>query len=94
VQHAVNTGVDLSGGYHIYGVQFIPKKSITGYFDGNQVWRILASSGITISAEPYEIILQLEMASQQRLYGHTTTSGATPAASMKIAEVQAYSLND
>jgi beta-glucanase (GH16 family) len=91
VQRAVNTGVDLSEGYHVYGVQFTPNKSITGYLDGNQVWQILASSGITISAEPYEIILQLEVASQQRLYGHTTTSGATPPASMKIAEVQAYS---
>ena len=90
---AVDTGVDLSGGYHIYGVEFIPGRSITGYFDGRQVWQIPASSGTTITGEPYEIILQLEVASQQASGGHTTTSGATPSASMEVAEVQAYSSN-
>jgi len=93
IQRAVNTGLDLSAGYQVYGVQFIPHKSITGYFDGNQVWRLLASSGITITAEPYEIILQLEVASQQPIYGHTATTSVTPSASMKVAEVQAYSLS-
>ncbi len=89
-QQAVDTGVDLSSGYHIYGVEFIPGRSITGFFDGRQVWQILASSGTTITGEPYEIILQLEVASQPAS-GHTMTSGATPSASMEVAEVQAYS---
>ena len=52
-----NTGVDVTAGYHVYGYQFIPGQSINVYFDGKQVWQVDASSGITITAEPYEIIL-------------------------------------
>ena len=52
---------------------------------------MLASSGVTITGEPYEIILQLEVASQQLSGSHTLTTSATPSASMDVAEVQAYS---
>jgi beta-glucanase (GH16 family) len=95
VQHAVDTGVDLSAGYHVYGVQFLPNQSITGFFDGKMVWQISASSGFTITAEPYEIILQLEVASPQQFLdpGHTKTTEFTPSAAMRVAEVQAYSFS-
>jgi hypothetical protein len=90
-QQAYSVGQDVTAGYHIYGFQFIPGQSITAYFDGNQVWQVSASSGVTITGEPYEIILQLEVAAQQTSGWHTLTSGATPPASMDVAEVQAYS---
>ncbi len=86
-----NAGTDVTAGYHLYGYRFIPGQSITAYFDGRQVWQVQASSGITITGEPYEIILQLEVATQKISGWHTVTTGATPSASMEIAEVQAYS---
>ena len=90
-QEAYSLGEDVTAGYHIYGFQFIPGQSITAFFDGRQVWQVSASSGITISGEPYEIILQLEVASQQISGFHTVPTGSTPSATMDVAEVQAYS---
>jgi beta-glucanase (GH16 family) len=86
-----DTGADVSAGYHVYGAQFIPGRSITAYFDGRQVWQVKASSGITLAAEPYEIILSLQVATQQTQWWHSVTTGATPSASMDVAQVQAYS---
>jgi len=90
-QDAYGVGQDVTSGYHIYGFRFIPGKSITAYFDGRQVWPVRASSGITITGEPYEIILELQVAAQQASGRHTMTTSATPSASMQVAEVQAYS---
>ncbi len=88
---AWSTGADVTAGYHIYGFQFIPGRSITAYFDGRQVWQVSASSGITIKAEPYEIILELQVASKKASGFHTVTTATTPSASMNVAEVRAYS---
>jgi len=90
-QRAWSTGIDVTAGYHIYGFEFIPGRSITAYFDGRQVWQVSASSAITITAEPYEIILELQVASQHAARWHTVTTGATPSASMDVAEIRAYS---
>ena len=90
-QNAYNVGADVTAGYHVYGFQFIPGQSITAFFDGRQVWQVQASSGITITGEPYEIILELQVAAQQTSGWHTVTTGSTPTSSMSVAEVQAYS---
>jgi glycosyl hydrolase family 16 len=89
-QRAYDVGADVTAGYHVYGFQFVAGQSITAYFDGRQVWQVDASNGVTIASEPYEIILELQVATGQTL-GHTSTSSSTPPASMQIAEVQAYS---
>ena len=89
--NAWSTGVDVTAGYHVYGFQFIPGRSITAYFDGRLVWQVSASSGTTIKAEPYEIILELQVASQEASGFHTVTTATTPPASMDVAEVRAYS---
>ena len=34
MQHLANVGVDMSAGYHTYGVEYIPNVSIKYYFDG------------------------------------------------------------
>ncbi len=86
-----NAGADVTAGYHIYGVQFVPGQSITAYFDGRQVWQVHASSAAPFTAEPYEIILSLQVATQQTSAWHTVTTGATPSETMDVAEVQAYS---
>ncbi len=90
-QVAYSVGQDVTTGYHIYGFRFIPGQSITAFFDGRQVWQVNASSGITIPGEPYEILLELQVAAQQASGLQTATTSATPSASMKVAEVQAYS---
>ena len=84
-------GVDVSAGYHVYGLQLIPGKSITGYFDGRKVWQVLASSRVSIAGEPYEILLELQVASGKTSGWHTVANTNTPPSSMDIAEVQAYS---
>jgi len=89
-QAAYNVGADVTAGYHVYGFEFKPGVSITAYFDGKQVWQVLASNGYTIAGEPYEILLELQVASQQASGWHTVTNANTPSSSMSIAEVQAY----
>ena len=89
-QRAYGVGADVTAGYNIYGFQYIPGQSVTAYFDGTEVWQVTTSSGVTITAEPYEIILELEVATSATSAWHTQTSSSTPTASMDIAEVQAY----
>ncbi len=86
-----STGADVSAGYHVYGVQFIPGHSITTYFDGRQVWQLKTSSAAPLAAEPYEIILSLQVATEATSPWHSVTTGDTPSATMNVAEVQAYS---
>jgi hypothetical protein len=85
-----DVGVDMSAGTHVYGIQFLPGTSITEYFDGRQMNQALASSGVTIPAGTYELMLQLEVAASSASGWHTVTNANTPTSAMKIAEVQVY----
>jgi hypothetical protein len=87
VQQAYNVGADVTAGYHVYGFAFKPGNSVTAYFDGRQVWQ---ASGVTVNGQPYEIIIELQVAGAQTSGWHTVTNGGTPPSSMRIAEVQAY----
>jgi len=89
-QSAYSVGTDLTTAYHIYGIRFIPGQSITVFLDGTQVWQVLASNGITINAEPYEILMNLQVAANQTSGWHTITNANTPTSTMSVAEVQAY----
>jgi beta-glucanase (GH16 family) len=84
-------GFDMTAGYHVYGVRFIPGQSITAFVDGRQVYQLLASSTVTITSEPYQIMLELQVATQQTSGWHTVTTASTPSSTMTVAEVQAYS---
>ncbi len=42
------------------------------------------------TGEPYEIMLELQVAAQQTSSWHTITNANTPMSSMNVAEVQAY----
>ncbi len=90
-QAAYNVGADVASGWHTYGFRFLPDNSITAYFDGRQVWQVTASQGVTITGEPYEIIIELQQATAETSGWHTVTTASTPTASMQVAEVQAYS---
>jgi len=86
-------GFDVSAGYHVYGVQYVPGQSITAYVDGKQVYQLLASSIVTITSEPYQIMLELQVATQQTSGWHTVTNVGTPSSTMTVDEVQAYSFS-
>ena len=90
-QSTNNIGTDVSAGYNVYGVQFIPGQSITAYFNGQQVWQVLASSGVTIASEPYQLMMELQVAGSPTSSWHTAANSNTPTSSMKIADVQVYS---
>ncbi|MGH7984032.1 MAG: glycoside hydrolase family 16 protein [Candidatus Udaeobacter sp.] len=83
-------GVDVSAGDHVYGVKFIPGQSITYYFDGVQKFQVNAGGGVRIPAEPYEIMLNLQVAAQSTSGFHTVPNANTPATNMHISEVQAW----
>jgi Glycosyl hydrolases family 16 len=89
-QMAYSVDTDLSAGYDVFGYQYIPGQSVTAYLNGRQVWQVSASSGVTITAEPYEIIIELQVTTDQ-VVGRTVATNTTPSASMYVAEVQAYS---
>ncbi len=81
----------LAAAFNVYGIQWDPGVSITIYLDGKQVWQVTESEAGSIPAEPYEIILQLLVASARTFSWHTVTNASTPTSSMQVAEVQAYS---
>ena len=84
-------GTDITASDNTYGFQYIPGQSVTVYFNGQQVYQILASNGSTISAQAYYLLIELQVATAQvRL--HTVATSATPSASMKVAEVQVYTI--
>ena len=85
-----NVGSSLAGGYHIYGINWIPGQSITWYLDGKPVG-ILTSAQTPIPNEPMELIMDLQVASGTAAGWITTTDASTPSPStMEIAEVQVY----
>ena len=43
-QEYLNVGTDVTAGFNTYGFQLIPGQSVTAYFDGRQVWQVLARS--------------------------------------------------
>jgi hypothetical protein len=85
-----DVGFDMSQGYHVFGVKFVPNTSITWYLDGVQKFQVLASNGITITAEPFELMLNLQVGSPMTSGYHTVPNSGTPPMTDRIAEVQAY----
>jgi len=84
-QTVVNLGKDLSAGYHVYGIQYLPGKSVTMYLDGTKV----ATYTTNVPSDPMELIINLAVTNAS---WHSATSSATPSpAVMRVAEVQAYS---
>lgn len=85
-QKVFDTGVDLSAGYHIYGMEYKPGQSVTMYLDGRQVAQFTSN----VPTGAYEIILTNTMA-QNASGWHTLTSSSTPSnLPMNIAEVQVW----
>ena len=87
-QVIVNTGVDLSADYHVYGMEYIPGQSIKMYLDG--VLRATYTENIPTGA--YEIIIALEVAGPQAAGWHTV-AGSSGQYEVDVSEVQAYKLH-
>lgn len=85
-QQFYNAGVDLSAGYHIYGMAYVPGQSITMYLDGKQVARFTSH----VPTGSYAIEATMQMA-QNASGWHTLVSSQTPSSlSMKISEIQVW----
>jgi hypothetical protein len=85
-------GFDATARYHTYGVQWKPGVGINGFVDGKLVWTVTqAQVPGGIVAQPYEIVLSLQVATASDSAFHTLPTATSPGGAMKVAEVQAYS---
>ena len=86
-----DTGSNLSAGYHVYGIQYVPNVAVKYFFDGTLVFQQMESDRGGVVAGTYELLLELQVASEQTSQWHTVPTATASSASMDIAEVQAYS---
>jgi beta-glucanase (GH16 family) len=77
----------MNAGFNIYGMEYIPGKSIKTYFNG----RLVGSWTQNISTTPYEIVIWNTQASVNTSGFHTTGESPNPS-DLSVAEVQAYTL--
>jgi beta-glucanase (GH16 family) len=86
----VDTGVDLTAGYHTYAINWVPGKSITWYLDGREIGQV-TSAQAPIPNEPMELIMSNQVANSNAAGWHTTLDGSTPySMPMQIGDVQLY----
>lgn len=79
-----NLRIDLSGGFHIYGLQYDPGRSLTVYFDGWKVARFTQD----VPTWPLQLVISLGVASSSAASYHTVGSPAPSA--MQVSEIQFY----
>lgn len=85
-QQLIDTGFDLSAGYHIYGMEYLPARSITMYLDHKQV----AQFTNNIPTGAYTIVITNTIA-QNTGNWHTLPTPASPAqTTMNLSEVQVW----
>lgn len=86
-QTIVDTGIDLSAGYHIYGVEYIPGVSVKTYLDGT----LIATFTSNIPTSAYELIMVNTIANANATGWHSVLGGGTlDPNELDIAEVQMY----
>lgn len=78
----------MNAGFNIYGMEYIPGRSIKTYFNG----RLVGSWTQNISTTPYEIVIWNAQASANTSGFHTTGESLNPS-DLSVAEVQAYTLS-
>jgi len=77
----------MNAGFNIYGMEYIPGRSIKTYFNG----RLVGSWTQDISTTPYEIVIWNTQASVNTSGFHTTGESPNPSV-LSVAEVQVYAL--
>ena len=78
----------MNAGFNIYGMEYIPGRSITTYFNGT----LVGSWTRNISTTPYEVVIWNTQASVNASGFHTTGESPNPSR-LSVAEVQAYALS-
>jgi len=78
----------MNAGFNIYGIEYIPGRSIRTYFNG----RLIGSWTQNISTSPYEIVIWNTQASANTSGFHTTGESPNPS-DLSVAEVQVYALS-
>ena len=82
------TPKSMNAGFNIYGMQYIPGRSIKTYFNG----RLVGSWTHNISTTPFEIVIWNAQAAPSTSGYHTTGESPDPS-DLNVAEVQVYSLS-
>lgn len=83
-------GTRLLSGYHVYGLSWVPGRSITWYLDGAEVGQ-LTSAQTAIPDEPMELILSQSVANHHSAGWHQPVNSRTHSPeSMQVAEVQVW----
>ncbi|WP_164987706.1 family 16 glycosylhydrolase [Bradyrhizobium betae] len=86
----VDTGVDLTAGYHTYAIDWQPGKSITWYLDGKQVGQV-TSAQTTIPNEPMELMMTNQVGNSASSGWHTALDSSTPSSmQMQVDSIQLY----
>jgi beta-glucanase (GH16 family) len=78
----------MNAGFNIYGMEYIPGRSIKTYFNGT----LVGSWTQNISTTPYEIVIWNTQASVNASGFHTTGKSPSPS-DLSVAEVQVYALS-
>jgi beta-glucanase (GH16 family) len=86
----VDTGVDLTAGYHTYAIDWQPGKSITWYLDGKQIGQV-TSAQTTIPNEPMELMMTNQVGNSASSGWHTALDSSTPSSmQMQVDSIQLY----
>ena len=89
IQHLLDTGIDLSADYHVYGVEYKPGQSLRIYLDNV----LMATYRQNIPTGAYEILMDLEVAGSLATGWHTVASPNTSnPGEFDVSEVQVYHL--
>lgn len=86
----VDSGVDLTAGFHTYGINWDPGQSITWYLDGKQMAQV-TSAQAPIPTEPMELIMSNQVGNSNAAGWHTALDSSTPSSmQMQVDGVQLY----
>ncbi|MCA0046340.1 glycoside hydrolase family 16 protein [Mesorhizobium sp. B283B1A] len=86
----VDTGIDLTAGFHTYGINWVPGESITWYLDGKQMAQV-TSAQVPIPNEPMELIMSNQVANSNAAGWHTALDSSTPSSMQMLVDgVQLY----
>jgi beta-glucanase (GH16 family) len=90
VGNTIDSGINLTAGFHTYGIYWDPGKSITWYLDGKQMAQV-TSAQVAIPDEPMELMMNMGVANSSASGWHTALDGSTPSSmQMQIDGVQLY----
>jgi beta-glucanase (GH16 family) len=88
----VDTGIDLTAGFHTYGINWVPGQLITWYLDGKQMAQV-TNAQVPIPNEPMELIMSNQVANSNAAGWHTALDSSTSSSMpMQIDAIQLYQL--